>query len=155
MGFDCMSYKDAGAKQTDDYRDRFNHLMDYSLCWERAPDSLPLLHVGFVGPTKRFHSFPGIGGGAGPRSNGPRPEVRLTRPDVRLKAIDSGQPFPGNVAAISDRSLFLLAPRTCERARQVPLSLTSDTSRKTRVSALKTVRAARQLRRRTNPPEME
>jgi hypothetical protein len=41
-----------------------------------------------------------------PRSNGPRPEVRPPRPDVRLTAIDSGRPFPGSVAGISDRSLF-------------------------------------------------
>jgi hypothetical protein len=65
-----------------------------------------------------------------PRSNGPRPEVRPPRPDVRPKALDSGQPFPGSVAGISDRSLFLLAPRTYEHAQQVPLSLPSDTSRR-------------------------
>jgi hypothetical protein len=59
MSFDCMSYKDASAEQTNEYRDRFNHLMDYSLCWERAPDSRPLLHVGFVGPEKWFHSAVG------------------------------------------------------------------------------------------------
>jgi hypothetical protein len=63
------------------------------------------------------------------------------RPDVRLIAIDNGQPFPGSVAGISGRSLFLLAPRTFERARQVPLRLPSDTSRRTRVSALKAGRA--------------
>jgi hypothetical protein len=36
MSLDYMSYKDAGANQTDDYRDRFNHLMDYSLSVENA-----------------------------------------------------------------------------------------------------------------------
>jgi hypothetical protein len=52
MSFDCMSYKDAGAKQANDYRDRFNHLMDYSHCWERASTSRPLFHGRFVGPGK-------------------------------------------------------------------------------------------------------
>jgi hypothetical protein len=61
------------------------------------------------------------------RSNGPLPGVRLT-------AIDSGQPFPGSVAEISGRSLFLLAPRTSERARQVPLHLPFGTSRRTKIS---------------------
>ncbi len=31
-----MSHKDAGAKQTNDYRDRFNHSIDYSLLETRA-----------------------------------------------------------------------------------------------------------------------
>jgi hypothetical protein len=51
MSFDYGSYKNACAKQTDDNRDRFDHLMDYSFCRERAPDSRPLLHARFVGPT--------------------------------------------------------------------------------------------------------
>ena len=85
---------------------------------------------------------------------GPPTRILMDRPGVRLTAIDSKRPFLGSVAGISDRSLFLLAPRTCERARQVP-HLPSDTSRRIRASALKTTRAARQLRRRTNSPEME
>jgi hypothetical protein len=36
MSFGYMSCKDAGAKQADEYRDRFNHLMDYPLCWKNA-----------------------------------------------------------------------------------------------------------------------
>src|SRR5271167_1584906 len=72
-------------------------------------------------------------GASVPRSNGPHPEVRPPRADVRLKALDSGQPFPGSVAGISDRSLFLPAPRTYELAHQVPLSLPSDTSHRTKV----------------------
>ena len=80
---------------------------------------------------------------------GPPTRILMDRLGVRLTAIDSERPFLGSVAGISDRSLFLLAPRTCERARQVP-HLPSDTSCRTRASALKTTRAARQLRRRTN-----
>jgi hypothetical protein len=30
VSFDCVSCKDADAKQTGDYRDRFGHLIDYS-----------------------------------------------------------------------------------------------------------------------------
>ena len=42
------------AKQTDDNRDRFDHLMDYFLCRERAPDNWPLLRRGFIDSAKWF-----------------------------------------------------------------------------------------------------
>jgi hypothetical protein len=54
MSFDYVSYKNASAKQTDDNRDRFDHLMDYSFCRERAPDSRPLLRRGFIDSAKWF-----------------------------------------------------------------------------------------------------
>jgi hypothetical protein len=54
MSFDYVSYKNARAKQTDDNRDRFDHLMDYFLCRERAPDSWPMLRRGFIDSAKWF-----------------------------------------------------------------------------------------------------
>jgi hypothetical protein len=49
-----MSYKDAKAKQNHYDRDRFNHLMDYSRCWERRANNRPSLQGRFVGPVKWF-----------------------------------------------------------------------------------------------------
>ena len=74
----------------------------------------------------------------------PARSIGQPRPDARLTTTDSGQPFPGSVAGIPDRWLFLLAPRTCERARQVPLHLPFDTSRRTKISPSQ--RDTRQMR---------
>jgi len=70
VSFDYVSCKDTDAKQTDDYRDRFDHSIDYSVHLENARVRIAGLcctavssspHNGFV-PFQRLLRKPELGG---------------------------------------------------------------------------------------------